>query len=137
MQKNKKIYETTFIVNASLDDPIIDAIIGKVQEQIIRYGGEIISTNKWGRKRLAYSIKKKNNGFYTVIEFQAYGTTIQQLEKFYKLDENILRYLTILLDKKALQAKREIPPAAPEIEEIPELFEPEEHESLFEDADEN
>ncbi len=137
MEKAKKTYETTFIVNASLDDPIIDAIIAKVQEQIIRYGGEIITISKWGRKRLAYPIKKKNNGFYTVIDFKAFGSTIQQLEKYYKLDENILRYLTIQLDKKALQAKREIPTEIPELEEFPESFEIEEREPLFEDEEEN
>lgn len=101
----RRIYETTFIVNAALDDPQIDAVIERVKEAIVKYGGEIRDLVKWGRKRFAYPIKKKNNGFYTVIEFTAPGEAIAKLERHYQLDENIIRYLTIVLDKNALKAK--------------------------------
>ena len=101
----KRIYETTFIVNAGLDDPQIDAVIDKVKDVIVKNGGEIRDLFKWGRKRFAYTIKKKNNGFYTVLEFSAPGDAIAKLERHYQLDENVIRYLTILLDKKALKAK--------------------------------
>lgn len=101
----KKIYETTFIVNAALDDPQIDAVIERVKEVIVKNGGEIRDLTKWGRKRFAYPIKKKNNGFYAVIEFTAPSDAIAKLERHYQLDENILRYLTIVLDKNALKAK--------------------------------
>ncbi len=105
MEKKKNIYETTFIVNASLDDPQIDAIIEKVQEVIIKNSGEIMELAKWGRKRFAYAIKKKNNGFYVVCEFKASGDLIARLERFFLLEENIIRFLIIGLDKKALQAR--------------------------------
>lgn len=101
----KRIYETTFIVNAGLDDPQIDAVIEKAKDVIVKNGGEIRDLFKWGRKRFAYTIKKKNNGFYTVVEFSAPGEAIAKLERHYQLDENVLRYLTIQLDKKALKAK--------------------------------
>jgi len=105
MEKKKNIYETTFIVNASLDDPQIDAIIDKVQEGIIKNNGEIMELAKWGRKRFAYPIKKKNNGFYVVCEFKASGDLIARLERHFLLEENIIRFLIIGLDKKALQAR--------------------------------
>jgi small subunit ribosomal protein S6 len=136
MEQNKQQYETIFIVNASLDDPQIEVIIAKVQEQITRYGGEIISTDRWGRKRLTYPIKKKNNGFYTLIEFKAPGSSIQQLEKFYKLDENIMRYLSIKLDKKALKAKELRASKLAEPEEFVVPFEADLKEPLFEDESE-
>ena len=101
----KRIYETTFIVNAGLDDPQIDAVIEKVKEVIVKNEGEVRDVFKWGRKRFTYAIKKKNNGFYTVIEFSAPGDAIAKLERHYQLDENVIRYLTIQLDKKALKAK--------------------------------
>jgi small subunit ribosomal protein S6 len=101
----KRIYETTFIVNAGLDDPQIDAVIEKVKDVIVKNGGEIRDLFKWGRKRFAYTIRKKNNGFYTVVEFSAPGDAIAKLERHYQLDENVIRYLTIQLDKKALKAK--------------------------------
>ena len=101
----KRVYETTFIVNASLDDHQIDVVIDKVKDLIVKNGGEIRELVKWGRKRFAYTIKKKNNGFYVVIEFAAGGDVIAKLERHYFLDENILRYLSLVLDKRALKAR--------------------------------
>lgn len=105
MPEVKRVYETTFIVNASLDDHQIDAVIEKVKELITKNGGEIREFVKWGRKRFTYPIKKKNNGFYVVIEFTASGDLIAKLERHYFLDESILRYLTLVLDKRALKAR--------------------------------
>jgi len=102
---NKKLYESTFIVNAALDDAQIDAVIEKVKDVIAKNGGEVRDLAKWGRKRFVYAIKKKNNGFYVVCEFHAGGDLIPKLERHYQLDENIIRYLTIALDKKALQSR--------------------------------
>ncbi len=121
MEKEKKIYETTFIVNATLEDAQIEVAIEKVKELILKNGGEILAVEKWGRKRLAYSIKKKNNGYYTLIEFNAPGELIAKLERSYQLDEQILRYLTIQLDKKALKAKEMAKAAAliPPAENVP------------------
>lgn len=105
MAQKQKIYETTFIVNASLDDPQIDAVIEKVKEVLTKNGAEIMELAKWGRKRFAYPIKKKNNGFYVVFEFAAAGDLVARLERHFLLDENIIRFLIISLDKKALQAR--------------------------------
>ncbi|MBM4160050.1 MAG: 30S ribosomal protein S6 [Ignavibacteria bacterium] len=105
MQRVNRFYESTFIVNASLDDHQIDAAIEKVKDVIVKNSGKIRELAKWGRKRFAYPIKKKNNGFYVVIEFSAPGDVIGKLERHYFLDENILRYLTIALDRRALKAR--------------------------------
>ncbi len=113
MDKAKKKYETTFIVNASLDDTQVDSVIGRVQDTITKNGGTIVATNKWGRKRLAYSINKKTNGFYVNTEFDAPGTVLALLERSFQLDEMILRYLTIVLDRKALKARAVAAAATP------------------------
>ena len=105
MQKENKLYETTFIVNAALDDAQIDAVIEKVRDVIVKNGGETTSIEKWGRKRLAYTIEKKNNGFYAFFEFKGPGDLIAKLERHYHLEEQIIRHLTIQLEKKALKAK--------------------------------
>jgi small subunit ribosomal protein S6 len=105
MAQKQNIYETTFIVNAGLDDPQIDAIIDKAQEVITKHGGEIMELAKWGRKRFAYPIKKKNNGFYVLCEFKSAGDLVARLERHFLLEENIIRFLIVSLDKKALQAR--------------------------------
>ena len=102
---NKRLYESTFIVNAALDDGQIDAVIEKAKDVIAKNGGELRDIAKWGRKRFAYPIKKKNNGFYVVTEFSATGDLISKLERHFQLEENIIRYLTIALDKRALQSR--------------------------------
>ena len=106
MDKPKRLYESTFIVNASLDDLQIEAVITRVQEVIGRNGGTVKAINKWGRKRLAYPINKKTNGFYVNLEIEAPGTMLAPLERSYQLDEMILRYLTIVLDRKAIAARK-------------------------------
>ena len=124
MDQTKRPYETTFIVNASIDDTQIEATIARMQQFISNNGGEIVALNRIGRKRMAYTIRKKNNGFYVNIEFKAAGSLINQLERMYQLDENILRYLTIQLDKKALQARLASPPASDSISAPPVEREP-------------
>ncbi len=117
MDTSKNTYESTVIVNASLDDAQIEAVVGRIQETISKNGGTITALNKWGRKRLAYSISKKTNGFYVNLEFTAPASLIILLERSYQLDEMVLRYLSIKLDKKAIATKvRALAQAAAEAE---------------------
>lgn len=100
-----RMYESTIIINASLDDTQVETNITRISETITKNGGTISALNKWGRKRLAYPINKKTNGFYVNYEFTGPASLIALLERSYQLDEMILRYLTIALDTKAIAAK--------------------------------
>lgn len=103
------MYETTFLVNASLDDHQIEATIAKVQDTIEKNGGQIKAVEKIGRKRLAYPINKKNNGFFVSIEFVAPGSVVNQLNRFYQFEENVLRFLNVIVDKNTLKARQPSP----------------------------
>jgi small subunit ribosomal protein S6 len=105
MDNAHTIYESTFIINASLDDAQVDGVIARVNDVIVKNGGAVTATNKWGRKRLSYTINKKTNGFYVNMEFTAPGSALTPLERAFQLDEMILRTLTIALDRKALAAR--------------------------------
>jgi small subunit ribosomal protein S6 len=105
MAASNKVYETTFIINASLDDPQIEAEIEKVKDLIVKSGGEMVEIIRWGRKRFAYPIKKRNNGFYVVMVFTAPRDIVSKLERFFHLDENILRFIAITLDKVAVKSR--------------------------------
>jgi small subunit ribosomal protein S6 len=99
-------YETTFIIDSVLKPEEIDGIIGKVERFITNNGGQIGEIQRWGKRRLAYEIKKRQYGYYVHIQFEALGSLVQLLEREYQLNESILRYLTVLMDKKALLKKK-------------------------------
>lgn len=99
-------YETIFILDPLLEDSKIDGIADKYNDFLSKNGCNISKTDKWGRKKFAYPIKKKLTGFYVSIEFQGEPGIISRLEKTYSLDDNILRYLTTSFDKKTLQERQ-------------------------------
>ena len=104
----KKMYESAVLISAALEEDQIQSIISRIKELISSNDGEITDIEDWGRKRLAYMIKKSKIGYYIIFQFNAYPQIISTLEKFYKLDENILRYLTIKLTKNALEQMEKI-----------------------------
>jgi small subunit ribosomal protein S6 len=96
-------YETAVIINAVLDDEQIAQVIARVKDYVSGNGGMIQEIEDWGRRRLAYMIKKNKIGYYLFIRFSGPSNIISKLERNYKLDEHILRFLTIKLDKYALE----------------------------------
>ncbi len=96
-------YESVVIINAALEDAQVEQTIASVQESITTNGGEITGTENWGRKRLAYNINKAKTGYYFISRFTAPSDAIKKYERALRLDENVIRYMTILLDKKALE----------------------------------
>ncbi len=95
-------YETTFIVNVHLEDEQINKTIEKYTKLIENNEGKVKSVDRWGKHRLAYEIAKKQYGYYVYIRFEAAGNIIRELERKFKLDDSILRYLTIRVPKAAL-----------------------------------
>ncbi|MGQ9798494.1 MAG: 30S ribosomal protein S6 [Ignavibacterium sp.] len=97
------VYESAVLINAALEDNQIENVINRVKEFITTNGGQIRDFENWGRKRLAYPVKKAKIGYYAIFRFEAPGSIVSKLERFYNLDEHILRYLTIKLSKEALE----------------------------------
>lgn len=113
-------YESVVIINAALEDSQIEQTVSTIKENIKSTGGEIAEVDNWGRKRLAYPIDNAKSGYYIISRFTAPPTTIKEFERTLKLDENVIRYMTIALDKKALahlektaKAKADAAAAAP------------------------
>ena len=100
---NTNSYESAVIINAALDDEQIESIITRIKDFITNNGGNIRDIENWGRKRLAYMINKSKIGYYAIFRFDAPTNIISKLERTYTLDEHILRYLTISLDKDAVE----------------------------------
>ncbi len=96
-------YESVVIINASLEDAQVEQTIASIQESITTNGGEITDTENWGRKRLAYNINKAKTGYYLITRFTAPTEAIKKFERALRLDENVIRYMTIVLGKKDLE----------------------------------
>lgn len=121
----KRVYESAVLINAALEDEAIKTIISRIKETISGNGGEIRDVEDWGRKRLAYIVKKSKIGYYVFFRFDALPDLIPKLERFYQLEDNILRYLTIKLTSEALEQIEIDKIHQPEIiEEIDELIVP-------------
>lgn len=94
-----QIYETVLVAHPRLSDTEIAKFSDDTKNLISAGGGEIISEDKWGRRKLAYPIGKVREGFYLYFKFRAAGTLIQKMNKHYRLQENLLRTLTVVMQK--------------------------------------
>ncbi|XLS30454.1 30S ribosomal protein S6 [Flavobacteriaceae bacterium M23B6Z8] len=96
-------YETVFILNPVLSDVQIKETVKKFEDFLITRGAEFVSKEDWGLKKLAYPIQNKKSGFYHLFEFKSPGEAIDPLETEFRRDERIMRYLTVKLDKYAVE----------------------------------
>jgi len=88
-------YELVFILNANLTEEDSTKLLGKVNDQITKLGGVVNETTPWGKKRLAYPIKRQSEGNYVLEKVQIKQTALKELDASLKLTENVLRYLVI------------------------------------------
>jgi small subunit ribosomal protein S6 len=118
------LYETTFITGSQLEDSELDKEIRAVQDLITANGGNIVETQRWGMRRFAYEIKRQKQGNYTHILYEAAPSVPASLVAAFKVNERILRYLTVrsIADLEAIKARQEpqqAAEAAPEREQAP------------------
>lgn len=99
-------YELTYILR-----PVEEATLTAANERILRAvqtaGGEIAGRNDWGRRRLAYPIKKLRDGYYTTLHIELPGSAVRGLERTLQLTDDVLRYLVVRVETHTL------PPAPP------------------------
>jgi len=89
-------YETTFILDPGLDEAKVNEEVDRVVQWIKGLGGEVLEVQRWGKKRLAYEIDRRRDGIYTLVLYEGPGTTVQELERRFRLNESVLRSLTVI-----------------------------------------
>ena len=101
MEKVMNSYETLFVVDASIAEEEVNATIEKFTA-LIAENGTIDSVDEWGKRRLAYPINDKNDGYYVIVNFKSEGSFTAELERLFGINENILRSIVIrkIEDKK-------------------------------------
>lgn len=88
-------YETTFILEPGLDETRVNEEVEKVSGWIRDLGGEVLEVQRWGKRRLSYEINKKRDGIYTLILHQSPGTLLKEVERRLRLNESVMRVLTV------------------------------------------
>lgn len=91
-------YELVVIVNPSVADDDVPAALEKLKTFITNRGGAVAEVNQWGRKRLAYTIKKCSEGNYALIKFSFDPKTATELEASLKLSDDVIRHILVRLD---------------------------------------
>jgi len=99
----QKHYETVFITTPVLSEEQMKEAVTKFRNILKENGAEIVFEESWGLRKLAYPIDKKSTGFYYLIEYKVDPQVIDNLEIEFKRDERILRFMTVAMDKYAIE----------------------------------
>jgi len=91
-------YEMICIVNPNLDAESLNEVVVKFSDIITKLKGSVLKIDEWGKKKLAYEVKKFDKGYYLMFEFCGDPDTVNTLEKNLKLDERVLKYITVKID---------------------------------------
>ena len=94
-----RAYETIFILDPDIPDEDVDNVVERLTGIVDEFNGEIIKIEKWGRKKLAYKVKKKTKGNYILFNFFGDHKLTSELERILRLDDRVLKYLTVRIDK--------------------------------------
>ena len=115
-------YESVWVVNGDLPDEEVKSAIDKFSGIISSQGGTLVGLDEWGRRKLAYKIQGTIRGYYVLADFAGSSETVRELERNYRIDDRIIRYLTTKKSDKvnlealqaeiAAKAKAAEPPAA-------------------------
>jgi len=93
-----RLYETTFILGPQADEATFDRQVKAISDLIERNQGKIVKEHRVGIRRLAYPIQKYTQGYYTRIIFEGNNSLLTELERFYKLEEPYIRFLTVIFE---------------------------------------
>ena len=89
-------YEVIFILDPALADDAVDSAIASASGVVTKEGGEVVEIQKWGKKRLAYEVKKRREGHYVFLRLQAPVKAVAGLERHLNIAEPVLKFLTVL-----------------------------------------
>ena len=92
-------YETFVIIDPDLSQDQREPLISKVEELITQMDGFLVLTDDWGERKLAYNIKKKGRGYYVRFDYCGLAPLVNEIERFFRIDDRALKYMTVLLNR--------------------------------------
>lgn len=116
-----RLYETTFILGPQADEATFDRQINAVSDVIKRYNGKVFDEDRIGIRRLAYPIRKYTQGYYARLIFTGDISVLSELDRFYRLEEAYIRYLTVVFEGKLDEETGKVARPMPKIRTRPEV----------------
>ena len=107
-------YETFVIIDPDISQEERDPLIERVKDLITQMDGFLVFTDDWGEKKLAYEIKKKERGYYVRFDYCGLAPLVNEIERFFRIDDRAIKYMTVILDKEADLEKIKMEKAAAE-----------------------
>jgi small subunit ribosomal protein S6 len=95
-----RTYEVMYIVRPDVEEADLDKLIEGFEKNVTDGGGEIKSTEKMGRRRLAYTVRKFNDGFYVLMTIAAAGALIGEIERRLRVSEQVIKFITVRMDEE-------------------------------------
>jgi small subunit ribosomal protein S6 len=95
-----RTYEIMFIVRPDVEEADLDKLIEGFSANVTNGGGEIKSVEKMGRRRLAYTVRKFNDGFYVLLNVAAAGSLITEIERRLRVSEQVIKFITVRMDEE-------------------------------------
>ena len=92
-------YESVFIADPEATEEQRDALFTRVRELIPQQGGYLVEFDEWGNQKMAYEVRRKRRGHYVRLDYCGMGPLVDELERFFRIDDRVMKYLTILLEK--------------------------------------
>jgi small subunit ribosomal protein S6 len=126
-------YETIAIIDPDLTEEGREPVLARVNQLVDQEKGYFIRTDEWGIKKLAYEIKKKPRGYYVAFDYCGNGAIVDEIERFFRIDDRVMKYMTVVQEK---DADIDIIKAALAAEEEASLAEKQEAEMPPEEAEE-
>lgn len=93
-------YETTVVTRSELSDEALKTLQDRLAAVIQGFKGEVVLSEDWGRRKLAYSIQKETRGHYTYLVYTGQGDVVHEVERNLRLHDHVLRFLTVNLEKE-------------------------------------
>ena len=92
-------YETFVIIDPDLSQEQREPLIGRIEELITQMDGFLVLADDWGERKLAYNIKKKGRGYYLRFDYCGLAPLVNEIERFFRIDDRALKYMTVLLNE--------------------------------------
>ena len=95
-----RVYEITFILKPDLTEEVVDHFVAQMETVVTSTGGTVRSVEKWGRRRLAYEVRRNREGYYVLFTVECEPPTVREFERILKVSDPAIKFLTVRIDQE-------------------------------------